>query len=210
VADFNKDGYLDIAIGNYATGAHDRTWFTFVYWNSPQGFKPANRSDLYTHSGSGNLALDFNKDGWLDLLMACHKQPDGDHSTYSFLFWGGPDGFQDWNKLELPTEGAHEITMMDPGNIYDRRFQLGYISSIYDAGSPRRLAKISWKAEEKLGSKLRFEFRSANTKDELENKVWQPYPGSSNEARYWQYRANFVSADGSNYPVLREVTMSFE
>lgn len=210
VADFNKDGYLDIAIGNYATGGRDRTWFSFVYWNGPDGFKPSNRTDLYTNSGSGNLALDFNKDGWLDLLMACHKQANGDHSTYSYLFWGGPDGFQDFNKIELPTDGAHELTMMDPGNIYNRRFELGFISSVYDAGQPRRVKDISWKGEEKLGSKLRFELRGANSQEELKRTRWTPGPSGMSPSRFWQYRAVFTSVDGSNYPTLSEVTTTFE
>lgn len=210
IADFNRDGLLDIAIGNYSTGARDRTWFSYVYWNSPQGFSPVQRSDLYTDAGSGNLALDFNNDGWLDLVMACHKQANGDHSTYSYLFWGGPNGFQDWNKIALPTNGAHETTFMDAGNIYTRRFELGYQSSVYDAGISRRLAHITWKAEEKLGAKLRFEIRGSDSREDLERATWRPHTADMPAARYWQYRALFISSDGSNYPVLDEVAISFQ
>lgn len=209
-ADFNKDGYVDLAIGNYATGAHDRTWFSYVYWNGPEGFKPAHRSDLYTNAGSGNLALDFNKDGWLDLVMACHKQANGDHSTYSYLFWGGPEGFQDWNKIEMPTDGAHETTFMDAGNIYNRRFELGYVSSVYDAHEVRRVSEIEWKAEEPLSAKLKFELHGADSREELANMPWRTRSDELQPARFWQYRVTFVSADGSNYPVLKEVKMLFK
>jgi len=208
-ADFNKDGYVDLAIGNYATGAHDRTWFSYVYWNGPEGFKPAHRSDLYTNAGSGNLALDFNKDGWLDLVMACHKQANGDHSTYSYLFWGGSQGFQDFNKIELPTDGAHETTFMDAGNIYNRRFELGYVSSIYDAGEKRVIRDVTWKADEPLGAKLKLELRGADSREALERQPWSTRWDDGASAKVWQYRATFVSADGSNYPVLKEIKILF-
>jgi hypothetical protein len=141
--------------------------------------------------------------------MACHKQANGDHSTYSYLFWGGSQGFQDFNKIELPTDGAHETTFMDAGNIYNRRFELGYVSPIYDAGKQRRIKDVSWKADEPLGAKLKLELRGADSREELMSKPWSTRWEEHAPARVWQYRATFVSADGSNYPVLREIKILF-
>jgi hypothetical protein len=210
IADFRKSGWLDIAIGNYATGWHDRTWFSYVYWNGPDGFSPARRQDLYTHAGSGNVALDLNNDGWLDLVMANHMQLDAHHSTQSEILWGSATGFRDDNKTLLPTDGAHETTFMDCGNIYNRRYELGYVSAVHDAGQPRRILHVERQADEPLGSHLELQFRSADSSDALSAATWQSSPQQMPAARYWQYRAVFHSRDGSNYPVLRRVELHFD
>jgi hypothetical protein len=111
--------------------------------------------------------------------------------------------------MELPTDGAHETTFMDAGNIYNRRFELGYVSSIYDAGGERQTRDVVWKADEPFGAKLRLELRGANSREELASTPWRPHAAEGRPARFWQYRAVFISADGSNYPVLREIKILF-
>jgi hypothetical protein len=220
IADFDKDGRLDIFIGNYDNGYKERTWSSYLYSNGPDGFSPARRTGLFTNSGSGSIALDFNGDGWLDLAVACHKMPNGDHRANSFVFFGGPDGFSDYRKIELPTNGAHETTFIDAGHIYHRRFEIAYTSGVHDAGRPAAVGLVSWKADTPHGSRLCLQLRCADDPSRLEQSPWvgAAGPGTFFETpgaaprgalrgRFIQYRAAFFSSDGSNYPILREVSV---
>ena len=80
--------------------------------------------------------------------MACHKQRDGNHSTDSMIFWGGPGGFRDDNKLPLPADSAHETTFMDAGNVYTRRFELQYESPVHERPSSPTLVHAAANAQE--------------------------------------------------------------
>ncbi|MBI4578592.1 MAG: hypothetical protein HY718_02760, partial [Planctomycetes bacterium] len=188
-----------------------------------QGFSAARRTGLLTDSGSGALALDFNGDGWLDLSVACHARPNGDHRAQSSLFFGGPDGFSDYRKLLLPTEGSHDITHVDAGHIYHRRFEIAWTSSIHETATPVGVAAIRWSAETPLGSRIRFQVRVGVDRDRLEEAAWTGPTGPASffdapdrlaaalgNGRCVQYRAWFMSRDGSNYPLLRDVALELE
>ncbi len=229
VADFDRDGRLDVCIGNYTNAERDRTWASFIYYNSPTGFSAARRTDLFTNSGSGNVALDFNRDGWLDIAMACHKMPNGDHRAHSFLFWGGPEGFSDYRKVQLPTDGAHETTFVDAGHIYHRRYEIVYTSAVHDCGTDVRLKRLTWRAQTPHGSSLRFQVRCASRSpagnvqgDAISEASWRGPAGLDSffedsgqditttvGGRFVQYRAWFRSADGSNYPTLEDVELEW-
>ncbi len=65
LADFNRDGWLDIAVSSCATATE-----TAVYFSNQGSFSPGSRVIL--HPGvayGGSAAWDFNEDGWLDLLV---------------------------------------------------------------------------------------------------------------------------------------------
>jgi FG-GAP-like repeat len=223
VADFDKDGRLDLFIPSYTNGDKTRTWTSFLYYNDAKGFSSSRRTGLLTDAGSGAVALDYNKDGWLDLAVACHMLPNGSHRANSFLFYGGANGFDDYNKLELPTEGSHDMTYRDPGHIYHRRFEIAYTSGVHDAGRTRSVGAVSWSAKTPHGSSLRFQVRSAEDQKDLDQAAWvgaggadsfieRPgtTPGIEVRGRFVQYRAVFISADGSNYPTLSEVRVELQ
>jgi FG-GAP-like repeat len=222
IADFNKDGLLDIFFPNYANTYKNRTWSSYLYYNGPDGFAPGRRTSLFTHSGSYGLALDFNADGWLDLAVGSHMRGNGNHRSYSNLFHGGPDGFSDYNKTQYPTYGSHELTSVDPGHIYHRRFEIIYTSKVHDAGQTVTVGPVSWRAESPHGSLIRFQVRCADDRESLEGAQWTSVGGAESNGRptggtdavltgrFIQYRAVFVSKDGSNYPVLREVAIELE
>jgi len=89
VADFNRDGLLDMFVCSYHDGKN-RDIDSYIYWNRPGlGFRAADRTRMFTHSASGSLAVDFNEDGWPDLAVAYHKV-DGDHVGYSVVWQNGP------------------------------------------------------------------------------------------------------------------------
>ena len=222
IADFDKDGRLDIFFPNYANTYKNRTWSSYLYYNGPNGFAPGRRTSLFTHSGSYGLALDFNADGWLDLAVGSHMQGNGNHRSHSNLFYGGPDGFSDYHKTQYATQGSHELTSVDPGHIYHRRFEFIYTSAVHDAEKVVAVGDVSWRADTPHGSGLTLEVRAANDRTALENAGWTavtpkgPTGSTSGElensiaGRFVQYRAVFQSADGSNYPILWDVSIGLE
>ena len=227
VADFNRDGWLDLVVPVYSTGTQ-RSSLTPVFWGHSEGYSEKRVTRLPSHGGTGSLAADFNRDGFLDLLIVCHRSDGdpnkigrfGDHITPSFIYWGSAGGF-DQGRLEIPTEGAHYDYGVDLGNHFDRTFQFDYVSSPYHfaSGAP---ARIEWKGKTPFGSRLAFQIRAADSPEALEKASWMrprgintfyEYPGSRLEpinGAWVQYRARFVSPDGVNYPVLDEVSVHFE
>ncbi|NOY60989.1 MAG: VCBS repeat-containing protein, partial [Calditrichaeota bacterium] len=108
VADFNKDGFNDIAIANSAD-SHYRWVDAWIYYGSEKGFSAQNRAELPAFQAKSIAAGDFNGNGWLDLAIACQWQagttdkPEG--PQMSFIYWNSSRGFQPENRLPLVFDG---------------------------------------------------------------------------------------------------------
>ena len=85
------------------------------------------------------------------------------------------------------------------------------------------MQRLLWKGTEPHGAKLRFQVRSAATRDGLNHVSWL---GSEGESSFYevsgtelmggsightwlQYRAVFTSPDGGEWPTLSEVELAF-
>jgi hypothetical protein len=88
VADFNRDGILDLAVVNQGT-------VSILLGNGDGSFQ-APQSYFASPSGAGSLAVgDFNGDGALDLAAASPgSAPDSILSTVSILLGNGDRSFQ--------------------------------------------------------------------------------------------------------------------
>ena len=178
VADLNRDGWLDLVFPNYGTGK-SRTGNSRIFWGGPKGYSEDSMLLLPTDGGTGAWAADFNRDGYPDLLLLCHRR-EGDpnqkgrfneHRTNSFLYWGGPQGFRVDHRLEIPGEGIHNGRTLDIGNIVDRRYQYEYVSAPV-RGQATKSVRLSWQGETRNGSKLSFQLRSAISSDGLARAQW--------------------------------------
>jgi hypothetical protein len=101
VADFNKDGYPDIAVCRYEKN------LVTIFWGSAHGFSAQNQTSIPLVAPTDINAADLNRDGWLDLLVASHILPE-DPEAFDYgstIFWGGLDGFRQSNSQHLP---AHD------------------------------------------------------------------------------------------------------
>jgi len=95
VADFNKDGHLDIAVGHYdnANGA--------IFWGGSDGFSGSNVTPLPGGGRHNFEVADFDKNGWPDLLFAQQLY------DFSIVYWGSDSGYSPNNTTMLQNPGSH-------------------------------------------------------------------------------------------------------
>ena len=112
IADFNKDGYLDIVTGASLSG------YGAVFWGSATGFDFNNRTDLPQGIGQHNIEVaDFNKDNWLDIM---YPEYISSSVNRAIIFWGSETGFSPQNCTYLPgIMCLHGLSVADlDGNEY--------------------------------------------------------------------------------------------
>jgi hypothetical protein len=62
--------------------------------------------------GSDFATSDLDGDGYLDIVFA-NMFNGASHSIDSYIYWGGPSGFDVSSRTELPTEGATDVAVSD-------------------------------------------------------------------------------------------------
>jgi hypothetical protein len=97
VADYNKDGWLDIAVSSYT---NDRIR---IFWGGPKGFTEKHQQAIFFPSVIDLETADLNSDGYLDLIASSYNDKINlHHDSGVEIFWGGPNGFKEWNAQWLP------------------------------------------------------------------------------------------------------------
>lgn len=92
VADFNRDGYLDLLPSEWSPGSMQ----TYIYYGGPSGFSTAARTALEVSGIRFHTIGDFNNDGWVDVAF-----PDF-NSQGVVIFWNSPSGFASDRRMFLP------------------------------------------------------------------------------------------------------------
>lgn len=108
VADFNKDGYLDIVTTHQFICGYGA-----IYWGSEIGYDSNNRTDLPIATlGIHNFEVaDFNQDNWLDILFVNYNL---DHAGTNVIYWGSSTGFSASNYTSLiGPDGNHGSSVAD-------------------------------------------------------------------------------------------------
>ena len=222
IADLNRDGNLDLVLSNYMSDT-TRALPLFIYWGGPSGrYSNQHRTDLPAESSAGIQTVDLNRDGYPEIIVHNHLK-NGDHSIDSYIYWNSPKGFDKNRRTGLPTFGPHFSQMTDPGNLYSRKLEEEYFSAPLAIPPGKKMQRLLWKGTEPHGAKLRFQVRSAATRDGLNHASWL---GSEGESSFYevsgtelmggsightwlQYRAVFTSPDGGEWPTLSEVELAF-
>ncbi|NLM78662.1 MAG: VCBS repeat-containing protein [Ruminococcaceae bacterium] len=107
--DFNGDGWLDLFVSEIICPR------CYVLWGGPDGFSKDRMTTLETDGVASANVADLNGNGYPDLLLGQHmstKKADK-YETYVTVYWGGPDGFKENRKMQLPTSCANAVTVGD-------------------------------------------------------------------------------------------------
>ncbi|MEV4669892.1 FG-GAP repeat domain-containing protein [Microbacterium sp. LWO12-1.2] len=170
VADLNNDGVLDIIVANYV--AHQtRDIDSYIYWGDENGeYHPHRVTRLFHHSACGILAADFNEDGYIDLAIANHRYY-GNHDCESYVWHNGPDGFSESHRTSLPTGGAHGLSHLDFGNIYDRGPEEFFESRVFRSNGVLKSIRVEGSIPAKTW--VRSQVRTAAAESELATSPWR-------------------------------------
>ena len=114
IADFNRDGHPDIVFCNFIHN-YPGVRYAYIYWGSRDGYLPGHRTELPTNWASGVEAADLNQDGYPDLIFANQGVELGlesispERGLASFIYWGGPSGFDSAKPELVATRGAADV-----------------------------------------------------------------------------------------------------
>lgn len=100
--DFDGSGKKSLIFINHEQGTGYGHIPVYVFMGSEQGFTSENRLEFPGHSAGTMMPIDFNDDGWPDLLILhnCEDQPV--LGLPADLYFGGPDGFSLDKKIQIP------------------------------------------------------------------------------------------------------------
>ena len=227
IYDFDKDGWLDIFLTSYGTDLTGNRP-SVIHWGSEQGFNKRPYQVLKTNGTSSSEGLDYDGDGWIDVLAANHRKAGStvepiphEHTTPAQLFWGSANGFSDNQQSLIPAVGPSGMNVRDLGNSYDRGLYEDYISSVHEIPNGQAPDKISWKAEIPHNTSVRFQVRISNSMDNLKNAQWYGLKGKDSwfttsgtkikdlSGKWIQYRARLITPNGAATPYLSQIVIEF-
>ncbi len=114
--DIGCKGFPDIVFANTDNGTTTNI-NSFVYLGSADGYSVENRIEIPTIGAMGVDFADVNKNGYIDIAFASVKEQkegeDEDRFSTSLLYYGTADGFDLENRVEFPTVGCSDITLVD-------------------------------------------------------------------------------------------------
>jgi hypothetical protein len=148
IADFNKDDWLDIAATSYGQNR------IRLFWGGPAGFAADRQGRIDAPSPIDLEAADLNGDGWLDLIAGSYQDPvSGHHDTGTIIFWGGPQGFRQWDAQCLPGTAMVGPTVADwDGDGYLDLFCPHYHADLTRESMP---CYLYWGSKEGFGTRRR-------------------------------------------------------
>ncbi len=220
VADYNNDGNLDLMVSAYATPT-TRVPPAQLFWGNGSGLDLENPVNFEAY-GSGDVTqIDLNRDGWIDIVLACHRDDIG-HQVDSLIYWNGPDGFFSKEPTRLPGLGPHGMYANNHGNAFTRKPEENYFSPPFALGN-RGSSRIHWESKETELLKIKFQLRWSETEESLEAATWlgpdgdksyyetsgEAIQGIPNDAQWLQYKATLVSPYGCGSPKLKEVRIEY-
>jgi hypothetical protein len=132
VADVDNDNNLDIVFANYWDNSQNRLVDSYIYMgDGTQTLSSVYDLGVPTIGAVGVTVADIDGTGWKDLVFAC--QYDG--ATYdinSRVFLGGVSGYGSSPDIQLPTNGASGVAVVD----LIPKDKAGYISQVISPEDP--------------------------------------------------------------------------
>ena len=171
IADFNRDGYLDLIFTDVDSEHVD------LFWGSAEGdYSSKKHTVLKVQPTSNPEVADLNDDGWLDLIFGGGWDPKrfGRPTQQAILVWGSEEGFSSDRTTSLENFDSLEQAVAD----LDKDGNLDIVMTNYHAYHTRTLpALIYWGAaggsySESRRTSLPAESSSALTVADLNQDSW--------------------------------------
>jgi hypothetical protein len=109
--DINCDGWPDIVFAQTNDG-EEYAYHSVIYFGSETGYNAENKLDVPTLGAMGVDVGDFDKDGYVDLAFAA-VQDGSSRNVNSVIHYGGPQGVDLSRRVDLPTIGCADATVVD-------------------------------------------------------------------------------------------------
>ena len=127
IADFNGDGFPDLAFVNFIHGSTHDHFPVYIYWGGAAGFSAERRSELPTETAMGLTAADLDGDGRPELIIANVGSEDAvtaaisaprrtlpaPTNSTSRIYWSTATGFTVDRVTDLPTRFAVDVKAAD-------------------------------------------------------------------------------------------------
>ena len=108
VADLNRDGYLDLVLGQFDASRNARHAALLIYYGSSEGFSRQRRVAIASPGRAiSTIVADLDQDNWLDVTVCSYAQ------DLVRVFWGSPNGFSTGRQLELPAHSPIDAESAD-------------------------------------------------------------------------------------------------
>ena len=108
VADLNRDGYLDLVLGQFEAPQGAQPAELILYYGGPDGYSRAARRSIASPGRSiSTVVADFDQNGWLDVAVSSYTK------DLVRVFWGLPDGFSSEQQLRIPIHSPIDTETAD-------------------------------------------------------------------------------------------------
>lgn len=108
IADLNRDGHLDLILGQFSAGPEQGSAEVIVYYGSAEGFSRQRRVGIESPGRSiSSVVADWNGDQWLDIAVNSF-----DRDAVRIL-WGSENGFRKENQQQLAIHSPIDVETAD-------------------------------------------------------------------------------------------------
>jgi hypothetical protein len=111
IADINKDGYLDMVLGQFTESNENPESHVIIYYGGKDGFDRSRRVTIPCDYWSLAIQLaDYDKDGWLDI--AANSSQEGGVN----IFYGSADGYDVNRSIKIDAPSVVDLDTADLNN----------------------------------------------------------------------------------------------